>query len=63
MRIHESGKMVLIIGGVSLDVAAGLPCYFNSEIVAINAENKTMSMFGQVCVCVCVYMLIFNTSH
>jgi hypothetical protein len=55
--------MVLIIGGVSLDVAAGLPCYFNSEIVAINAENKTMSMFGQVCVCVCVYMLIFNTSH
>eukprot|EP00953_Heterococcus_sp_UTEX-ZZ885_P019505 10889-Heterococcus_DN1.PRE.4 len=48
MRIHESGKMVLIIGGVSLDVTAGLPCYFNSEIVAINAENKTMSMFGQV---------------
>jgi hypothetical protein len=53
--------MVLIIGGVSLDVTAGLPCYFNSEIVAINAENKTMSMFGQVCVC--VYMLIFNTSR
>jgi RNA polymerase III RPC4 len=48
MQIRESGKIVLIIGGVSLDVTAGLPCYFNSEIVAINAENKTMSMFGQV---------------
>ncbi|XP_055023811.2 DNA-directed RNA polymerase III subunit RPC4 [Misgurnus anguillicaudatus] len=50
MLIRKSGKVQLVLGHVTLDVALGTPCAFLQELVSVHTEGKRgdMSVLGHV---------------
>ncbi|KAG1949186.1 DNA-directed RNA polymerase III subunit RPC4 [Pimephales promelas] len=50
MLVRKSGKVQLILGNVTLDVALGTPCAFLQELVSVNTEGRRgdMSVLGHV---------------
>ncbi|XP_067268546.1 DNA-directed RNA polymerase III subunit RPC4 [Pseudorasbora parva] len=50
MLVRKSGKVQLILGNVTLDVALGTPCAFLQELVSVNTEGRRgdLSVLGHV---------------
>ncbi|KAK7146565.1 hypothetical protein R3I93_014116 [Phoxinus phoxinus] len=50
MLVRKSGKVQLILGNVTLDVALGTPCAFLQELVSVNTEGRRgdMSVLGHI---------------
>lgn len=50
MLVRKSGKVQLVLGNVTLDVALGTPCAFLQELVSVNAEGRRgdMSVLGHI---------------
>ncbi|XP_056585520.1 DNA-directed RNA polymerase III subunit RPC4 [Triplophysa dalaica] len=50
MLVRKSGKVQLIMGNVTLDVALGTPCAFLQELVSVNTEGRRgdMSVLGHI---------------
>ncbi|XP_051950884.1 DNA-directed RNA polymerase III subunit RPC4-like [Xyrauchen texanus] len=50
MLVRKSGKVQLILGNITLDVALGTPCAFLQELVLVNAEGRRgeMSVLGHI---------------
>lgn len=50
MLVRKSGKVQLILGNVTLDVALGTPCAFLQELVSVSTEGRRgdMSVLGHV---------------
>ncbi|KAI7797484.1 DNA-directed RNA polymerase III subunit RPC4 [Triplophysa rosa] len=50
MLVRKSGKVQLILGNVTLDVALGTPCAFLQELVSVNTEGRRgdMSILGHI---------------
>lgn len=50
MLVRKSGKVQLILGNITLDVALGTPCAFLQELVSINTEGRRgdLSVLGHV---------------
>lgn len=50
MLVRKSGRVQLVLGNVTLDVALGTPCAFLQELVSVNTEGRRgdMSVLGHV---------------
>ncbi|XP_051524668.1 DNA-directed RNA polymerase III subunit RPC4-like [Myxocyprinus asiaticus] len=50
MLLRKSGKVQLILGNITLDVALGTPCAFLQELVSVNTEGRRgdMSVLGHI---------------
>ncbi|XP_056585468.1 DNA-directed RNA polymerase III subunit RPC4-like [Triplophysa dalaica] len=50
MLVRKSGKVQLIMGNVTLDMALGTPCTFLQELVSVNTDGRRgdMSVLGHI---------------
>jgi len=48
LRVHQSGKMVLVLGDVTYHVAAGTHCPFRQDVLIVNPQEETCHALGAV---------------